>query len=321
MAKEKSPLVEGEKYGYLTYLGNLRKEGKSKVADFQCDCGELVTKHYFSVKKVLRIGRNKPCCSVHCELAKHQYNKPRLDITGKKLNKLTALECTGRKCSNGDYLWLFQCDCGNTTEVSVGNFNGGHTQSCGCAVTENRRLREDYHGMTNTPEHKTWFKIKERCYNENEPSYFHYGAIGITMSKEWREDFKVFLHDMGLKPKDGKKYTIDRIDNTRGYEKGNCRWVTTTAQARNKLGLQNNNKTGMKGVHVDQKSEGNFYAKVTWRDLDGKPCGKAFSFNKYGEELALFLAGEYRAHMIDLLNLQGAGYSEQHLMSERHGRW
>jgi len=314
---KRPPLIEGEKYGHLTFLGNVRNESR-EVGDFLCDCGLKVTKACQDVKRIFWAGKIRPCCSKNCSVGKIQYVK---DITGEKRNKLTAICSTWEKSSNGDYIWEFQCDCGNTCTTTIGRFRSDHTRSCGCLVAESHMIRENYHGLSKSSEYKSWCKIKERCYNENDKEYPYYGAIGVTMSDEWRNDFRVFLSDMGMKPDDGKRYTVDRIDNTKGYEKDNCRWATNVAQARNKLGLQKNNKTGVKGVHWDQKSKGSWYAKVTWRNLVGEACGKVFSVKKYGEELALFLAAEYRTHMIDLLNLQGAGYTEQHLSNEQSDRW
>lgn len=52
------------------------------------------------------------------------------------------------------------------------------------------------------------------------------------MCEQWRDDFAAFLADMGPMPED--KRTIDRIDNAKGYEPGNCRWASVTEQNRNK---------------------------------------------------------------------------------------
>src|SRR5690606_784000 len=107
--------------------------------------------------------------------------------------------------------------------------------------------------------YKAWCKIKERCLNPRDKSYPNYGAIGITMQEDWINDFVKFRDHIGQPPKDGKRYSVDRIENSIGYQEGNVRWATDVQQARNK-GLQRNNKTGTSGVQWDDKY---------WRTKDG----------------------------------------------------
>ena len=112
-------------------------------------------------------------------------------------------------------------------------------------------------------------------------------------------------------PKDGNKYSCDRIDNNKGYVPGNVRWATCAQQSKNKTKYANNT-TGVTGVTLDEKSPGSFYYAAQWHDQNGKICKKSYSVKKYGEELAFFLACEKRDLEIMRLNLQGASYTENH---------
>lgn len=88
------------------------------------------------------------------------------------------------------------------------------------------RLNNVYHGM------------KARCYNKNAPKYKNYGARGITICEEWKNDFKTFA-DWAVKNGYDEKAkrgtcTIDRIDVNGNYEPSNCRWVSTKVNCNNK---------------------------------------------------------------------------------------
>jgi very-short-patch-repair endonuclease len=54
------------------------------------------------------------------------------DIKGKRFGFLVARKPTDKRASNGSVIWECMCDCGNLTEVSVGQLTRGHTLSCGC---------------------------------------------------------------------------------------------------------------------------------------------------------------------------------------------
>ena len=54
------------------------------------------------------------------------------NITGMRFGLLTAIKPTDKRASNGCVIWLCLCDCGNFTEVSIGQLTRGHTLSCGC---------------------------------------------------------------------------------------------------------------------------------------------------------------------------------------------
>lgn len=75
--------------------------------------------------------------------------------------------------------------------------------------------------------YNTWLNIKQRCLNPNNNNYPKYGGRGITICDNWRDSFCSFLSDMGDRP---EGTTLDRIDGSLGYSKGNCRWVNIQTQ-------------------------------------------------------------------------------------------
>ena len=80
--------------------------------------------------------------------------------------------------------------------------------------------------VTKTPEYKSWMSMCKRCREST-----HYISNGVTVCDEWKNSYLTFLNDMGRKP--NSTYTIDRIDNSRGYYKENCRWTDRVTQQRN----------------------------------------------------------------------------------------
>lgn len=131
---------------------------------------------------------------------------------------------------NGHIKLLCRCECGNTTVIFKSSFNKG-TYSCGCLSAELNAFKGVRHGKCGTTEYRIWCNMKSRCKNNNSKGYANYGGRGITISEEW-EIFENFYKDMGDRP--GKNYTLDRIDNNKGYCKENCRWATWEIQSTNK---------------------------------------------------------------------------------------
>ncbi len=70
-----------------------------------------------------------------------------------------------------------------------------------------------------------------RCYRPEWTNYKDYGGRGIQVCPEWRASFATFYADMGERP---AGMSIERVDNNRGYERGNCIWAPREVQVRNK---------------------------------------------------------------------------------------
>jgi hypothetical protein len=88
-----------------------------------------------------------------------------------------------------------------------------------------------YLGGKEKAEHYIWRTMLARCNNPTAKNYEYYGAQGIKVCKRWCK-YENFLVDMGERP--STDYSLDRIDNTKGYSKSNCRWATRSEQQKNK---------------------------------------------------------------------------------------
>lgn len=80
----------------------------------------------------------------------------------------------------------------------------------------------------------TWIAMIDRCYNPCSIQYKNYGGRGIQVCDRWLDKsygLINFIQDMGIKP---PKYTLERVDNSKGYFPENCKWVTNTTNQRNK---------------------------------------------------------------------------------------
>lgn len=58
--------------------------------------------------------------------------------------------------------------------------------------------------------------MKRRCYSESDSHYKDYGARGINMCDEWREDYSKF-REWATENGYQKGLSIDRIDVNSGY--------------------------------------------------------------------------------------------------------
>ena len=136
---------------------------------------------------------------------------------------------------------IYECQyCGKEFECEVQRIKSGNTKSCGCL---HKRVTTT-HGLSGHRLYNTWTLVLDRCNNVNSKRYKYYGGRGITICEEWL-DVKNFIEWCDQTYIEGM--TLDRIDNNKGYNPDNCRWVSKSEQAINRR-MKSINTSGYTGV-------------------------------------------------------------------------
>lgn len=118
---------------------------------------------------------------------------------------------------------------------------------------------KDKSGVTlinsSTTIYRLWRSMRHRCNNTNDVAYSYYGERGIKVCNLWENSFIKFYEYVSKLPNFSKyktsNYSIDRIDNSKGYEPKNIRWVSKTTQVINRKNY--NKDTGYTGIRYNPK--------------------------------------------------------------------
>ena len=124
-------------------------------------------------------------------------HKLTLDLTGHTYGQLLVVAYAGRR--NKHTYWRCKClACGSVGDYNANSLRRGHSTRCrGCRACGHKRDRPGYHA---------WKRIT---------------TTGKVCTR-WLS-FERFIADMG-KPPEGKPFLM-RIDPTKAYKPGNCRWA------------------------------------------------------------------------------------------------
>jgi hypothetical protein len=257
--------LTGQKFGRLTVIERAgRDKNRNTLWLCKCDCGgETITRG-----DALKNGKTKSCGCLFIEARKARAE----DLTGQRFGRLIALH---RDESKHRTAWLCKCDCGNEVIVTSLNLKNGSSNSCGCYQRDRAAESQTKHGLCNTRRYCIWSAMIKRCENINDHGYHNYGGRGITICKEWREDFMSFYTWAGSNGY-SSNLTIDRIDNNGNYEPANCRWVT----------VKENNRNTRSCVYIE--IDGSIKTLSGWSEFSGvDPCviHNRFKSGKKGSDL------------------------------------
>lgn len=155
-------------------------------------------------------------------------------MIGEKFGRLAVIAEAEKR--GGRRHMVCECDCGNRKTIDVRSLARGLTKSCGCLQKERAAASSAgraKHGQSSneTPEYRCWGAIIQRCHNPKHKQFKDYGGRGIAICDAWRGDFSAFFAHVGARP--SAKHSLDRKDNSKGYEPGNVRWATQVEQTNN----------------------------------------------------------------------------------------
>lgn len=213
----------------------------------------------------------------NCKKKRNYERKLRKDLTNRKFGRLTVIglhhkhqkyKPDGRPNGHRIYYECL-CDCGRTCIVLADHLVRHKIMSCGCLQKERAKLLNTKHGLRNTRLFGIWASMIQRCTNSNLKKYELWGGRGISVCKEWKDDFITF-YNWAINNGYRDDLSIDRIDNSGNYEPSNCRWATDKEQARNTR------------CNVNLTYRGETHCISEWSELTGIKAGTISYRIKHG---------------------------------------
>lgn len=162
----------------------------------------------------------------------------KIDLVNRVFGKLTVLKDTGKRKSKRP-IWLCKCECGKEVEILGKYLLVGDTKSCGCITKGNAHNRTGFktvggtyisHVKGNAVRRGMPFEITpEDMYDQyqKQDGKCAITKIPLVMVENYR--------DQSI----NQTASLDRIDNSKGYIKGNIQWTHKWINVmRNKLSIE-----------------------------------------------------------------------------------
>jgi len=209
--------LTGQRFNRLVVIEETKDRSSvgGKYWDCKCDCGE--TKSYRS--DVLRKTNIQSCgcASGNVKL-------------GQTVGSLKVVERLGKIRGKRSLWWKCQCDCGKFIELTSYSVKGGYHKSCGCLGNPNGKKHPNYIGYEEMSG-GFFSRIEKGAITRNVSFKITKKQIWDLFEKQNRKcalsgvDIQFGVNSRIKEKKRECTASLDRIDNAKGYVKGNIQWI------------------------------------------------------------------------------------------------
>lgn len=128
----------------IIFIEEVESKNRHRYGKFLCPkCKRNIFKAKISTVKSGYTKQCNECRAIknlqHC---KEMQENRKIDLSGQKFGKLTALYPTKKRSADNSVIWKCKCSCSNNSiiEVSSNHLRTGHTKSCGCMISKGEEL-------------------------------------------------------------------------------------------------------------------------------------------------------------------------------------
>lgn len=221
-------------YGEWTVIGtpfNVNASGIYKVR-CRCSCGTEADVR----ADYLRTNRSKGCKGC---LWRRRTSCSAM-LAGERFGRLLTLAAP--RSENGVLLVACKCDCGEVVDVQPQHLRSGRNQQCNVCRLSQKARRWKLDELSPQQRAKriirhlqvVYYGAWRRCHVPSAHAFKDYGGRGIHLAPEWVDRPQLFVSWALQQPHhDDPFYTLDRLDNEKGYSPDNCRFATREEQSSN----------------------------------------------------------------------------------------
>ena len=215
--------IVGQKFGRLTVVGPTEKRAINGAIVWKClcTCGRYTTSTYFQLS---RPRQDRSC-------GKCVRPGPKCNLEGKKFGLLTAIRPTEDRSTQGDVIWIVKCQCGKRIKLPTSYINrkpkrsNQAPKSCGCYRKRNRSPKYKGVGDLSSTKFRNMMARAKQRKIPFEIDIEYAWSLFVNQNKRCVLTGVEIKLNPSCMEKGKSTASLDRIDSSKGYVRGNVQWV------------------------------------------------------------------------------------------------